>query len=172
MSDRSFVEASGHLRASLAALRRQTDLTLTFGGTVDRNKRLTLTEFAAPVRGPLRGAVLDQGRGLSGRAVVTGRPLAVADYLATGGISHHYDPIIEAENLRAIVAVPVVMGHVVRAVMYGAVHDPLPLGERIIWFCSRFPTAPVRERGPHPLIRRGACSSVLTAPCSGRTASR
>jgi LuxR family transcriptional regulator, regulator of acetate metabolism len=132
MSDRSFVVASGHLRASLAALRRQTDLPLTFGGMVDRSRRLTLTEFAAPIRGPLRGAVLDKGRGLGGRAVVTGRPLAVADYLATGRISHHYDPIIEAENLRAMVASPVVVGRVVRAVMYGAVHAPLPLGDRVI----------------------------------------
>lgn len=133
MSDRSLLVVSGHLRASLAALRRQTDLPLTFGGMVDgRNQRLTLTEFAAPINGPLRGAVLDKGRGLGGRAVVTGRPLSVVDYLATGRISHHYDPIIQAENLRAMVAAPVVVGRVVRAVMYGAVHDALTLGDRII----------------------------------------
>jgi LuxR family transcriptional regulator, regulator of acetate metabolism len=133
MSDRSLLEAAGHLRASLVALRRRTDLPLTFGGMVDRrNQRLTLTEFAAPINGPLRGAVLEKGRGLGGRAVVTGRSLSVVDYLTTGRISHHYDPIIEAENLRAMVAAPVVVGRVVRAVMYGAVHDALTLGDRII----------------------------------------
>jgi DNA-binding CsgD family transcriptional regulator len=97
-----------------------------------RDQRLTLTEFAAPINGPLRGSVLDRGRGLGGKAVATGRPLVVVDYLTTSRISHDYDRVIQAENLRAMVAVPVVVGRMVRGIMYGAIHEALPLGDRIV----------------------------------------
>jgi DNA-binding CsgD family transcriptional regulator len=133
MSNRSSLGAASQIRAGLATLRRRSGLPLTFGGTVsERDQKLTLTEFAAQINGPLRGSVLDRGRGLGGKAVATGRPQVVVDYLATSRISHDYDRIILAENLRAMVAMPVVVNRMVRGIMYGAIHEAIPLGDRIV----------------------------------------
>ncbi|MGX1676081.1 response regulator transcription factor [Streptomyces sp. NPDC055400] len=121
-----------HIHRTLARLRAATALPLAFGGVVNAGMQVQLTQFAGGIAGALRGAVLDPGRGLGGKVVASRRPHLVNDYVASPGISHHYDHIIQAEHLRAMVAVPVVVRREVRGVLYGAVRSAEPLGDRII----------------------------------------
>lgn len=128
------------IHRALAALRRSTGLPLAFGGPVDGQRRVWLTEFAGSTVGALRGVALGFGLGLGGRVVARRRPLTVNDYVRARGISHQYDRIIATEGLRGMAAAPVVVGGRVRGVLYGAVRDAAPLGDRAVgsvWDCAR-----------------------------------
>lgn len=119
------------LRA-LAVVRETAGVSLAFGGPVLSGRQVQLTLFSGHTTGALRGVALDFNRGLGGKAVALRRPLAVNDYITTDRISHDYDRVIAAEGLRAMVAAPVVVDRTVRAVLYGAIHEALPLGDRAI----------------------------------------
>lgn len=105
---------------------------LAFGGAVARGKTLRLTEFAGEHTGSLRNLAVSSGHGLGGKVVALGRAATVTDYEHTAAISHRYDEPVLSEGLRSIVAVPVVVGRTVRAVLYGAIREPLPLGDRVL----------------------------------------
>lgn len=117
---------------ALAVVRETAGVSLAFGGPVLNGQQTLLTLFDGHTTGALRGIALDFGRGLGGKAVALRRPIAVNDYIAANRISHDYDRIIAAEGLRAMVAAPVVVRQNVRAVLYGAIREPLPLGDRSI----------------------------------------
>lgn len=121
-----------HIHRALARLRESTSLPLTFGGAVDADRQVMLTEFAGSTVGALRGVSLAYGHGLGGKVVALRRPLVVNDYVQTPSISHRYDRIITAEGLRAMVAAPIVVRGNVRGVLYGAIRDATPLGDRIV----------------------------------------
>lgn len=131
MSGRTTTEDGPEIHRALTRLRDTTGLPLTFGGPVNAARQMQLSEFAGAIAGALRGVVLDFGLGLGGKVVALRRPLVVNDYVRTPGISHHYDHIITAEGLRAMVAAPVVVGRIVRGVLYGAVRNAAPLGDRL-----------------------------------------
>ncbi|SNT62909.1 GAF domain-containing protein [Streptosporangium subroseum] len=128
----SFAEDSRLIGRALGELRASTGLPLAFGGVVTARGQVRLEEFAGVTNGALRGVMLNFGLGLGGKVVALRRPLAVNDYVATDRISHEYDRVITAEGLRAMVAAPVVVRRTVRAVLYGAVRQPLPLGDRAV----------------------------------------
>ncbi|NEA66181.1 response regulator transcription factor [Streptomyces sp. SID12488] len=105
---------------------------LTFGGVVTRGRHAQLTEFAGNSTRALMGLTLGFGMGLGGKAVALHRPIAVNDYANSKRISHHYDLMVAAEGIRAVVAAPVVVNRTVRAVMYGAVRQSVGLGDRTV----------------------------------------
>lgn len=123
---------NARIHRALAVVRETAGVSLAFGGPVLNGQQTLLTLFDGHTTGALRGIALDFGRGLGGKAVALRRPIAVNDYIATNRISHDYDRIIAAEGLRAMVAAPVVVQQNVRAVLYGAIREPLPLGDRAI----------------------------------------
>lgn len=119
------------IERSLARVRHETGLSLTFWGAVGpANDRLHLDAFAGDVIGALRGLSVRFGTGLGGKAARNRRPLAVSDYVGAERISHHYDHVIRAERLQSVLAIPIVVGRRVRAVMYGATRESVALGER------------------------------------------
>ncbi|MGC7101845.1 helix-turn-helix transcriptional regulator [Amycolatopsis lurida] len=120
------------IQRTLTRLRDATDLPLAFGGGINANRQVWLTQFAGSTTGALRGVALDLGLGLGGRVAALRRPMVVDDYAGAAWISHHYDHIIAAEGLHAMVAVPVLVGRTVRGVLYGAQRNGLPLGDRVI----------------------------------------
>lgn len=120
------------IHRTLAQIREVTGLPLAFGGEVGVTQQVRLTQFAGQHTGALRGVTLEFNRGLGGKVVALRRPVLVNDYVQAAGISHHYDHIIQAEGLRAMVAVPVVVRRRVRAVLYGAVRTAQPLGDRVV----------------------------------------
>src|SRR3954447_23706646 len=120
------------IQGALLTLRRTTGLPVTFGGLVPAGQPLRLTELIGTRTAALRGLAVRTGNGVGGKSIVLARPVTVTDYAAARTISHQYDAAVTAEGLRAVLAVPVVVRHVVRAVLYGAVRQPVPLGDRIV----------------------------------------
>ncbi|MCW3813911.1 helix-turn-helix transcriptional regulator [Micromonospora sp. DR5-3] len=122
------------VRGALLTLRRGTGLPVAFGGLVQPGgpPRMTITELAGTTTAALRGLAITAGAGLGGKALALGLPLRVDDYPAARSISHEYDVPVSAEGLRSVVAVPVVVRREVRAVLYGAVRQRLPLGDRLV----------------------------------------
>ncbi|MEU1837675.1 helix-turn-helix transcriptional regulator [Micromonospora chersina] len=122
------------VRRGLLTLRRGTGLPVAFGGLVAPGgpPRMTITELAGTSTTALRGLAIHAGAGLGGKALALGLPLRVDDYAVARSISHEYDAPVSAEGLRSVVAVPVVVRREVRAVLYGAVRQRLPLGDRLV----------------------------------------
>ncbi|GGO92457.1 helix-turn-helix transcriptional regulator [Wenjunlia tyrosinilytica] len=125
-------EEAVEIRAALLALRRTSGLPVAFGGTVTGQESLRIRELTGNATESLRGLSVVSGNGLGGKAVALARPFAVVDYRSARTISHEYDGAVTAEGLCSVVAVPVVVGRTVRAVLYGALRQPLPLGDRTI----------------------------------------
>lgn len=120
------------ISAALPRIQRGTGMPVAFGGPVDTNGKLCLTDFAGTVTRRLYGLDVPAGAGLGGKAVAVAEPVTVNDYVLSNAISHDYDSEVSAEGLRAITAVPVVADNRVRAILYGAVRESLPIGDRSV----------------------------------------
>ncbi|CAM5348409.1 response regulator transcription factor [Streptomyces atroolivaceus] len=118
------------LRAALLRLRRTSGLPVVFGGLLSDARHARIAELNGAQTPALRGLVISAGSGLGGKAIALSRPCAVTDYPASRHISHEYDTAVAAEGLRSVVAVPVVVRRAVRGVLYGALREPLTLGDR------------------------------------------
>ncbi|MEV1052033.1 LuxR C-terminal-related transcriptional regulator [Streptomyces sp. NPDC049887] len=120
------------IQAALLRLRRSTGLQMAFGGLLQEPFRMRIAELNGAVTGALRGLAVRSGSGLGGKAIALSRPCAVTDYREARHISHEYDVPVAAEGLRSVLAVPVVVRRKVRGVLYGAVRQPLALGDRTL----------------------------------------
>ncbi|MEU0127754.1 MULTISPECIES: LuxR C-terminal-related transcriptional regulator [unclassified Streptomyces] len=118
------------LRAALLRLRRTSGLPVVFGGLSSDTRHARIAELSGAQTPALRGLVISAGSGLGGKAIALSRPCAVTDYRSSRHISHEYDTAVAAEGLRSVVAVPVVVRRTVRGVLYGALREPLTLGDR------------------------------------------
>ncbi|WP_327731823.1 LuxR C-terminal-related transcriptional regulator [Streptomyces sp. NBC_00487] len=120
------------VKRGITALRDTAGVDLAFGGVVVRGRHAQLTEFTGNSTNALSGLTLGFGMGLGGKVVALHRPIAVNDYANSKQISHHYDLMVAAEGIHAVVAAPVVVNRTVRAVMYGAVRRSVALGDRTV----------------------------------------
>ncbi|WP_335937864.1 response regulator transcription factor [Streptomyces sp. PTD5-9] len=118
------------MRAALSRLRRTSGLPVVFGGLVADTRHARIAELNGAQTAALRGLVISAGSGLGGKSIALSRPCAVTDYRASRHISHEYDMAVAAEGLRSVVAVPVVVRRRVRGLLYGALREPLTLGDR------------------------------------------
>lgn len=118
------------LQATVARVRSATGVSLAFGGRVDQAGVL-LKHFDGPLVGPLAGVKLAVGHGLGGKVASIRRPIVVNDYCRTPQITHDYDRIIQAEGLRSMAAVPVVVAGRTVAVVYAAFRGDRIIGDRI-----------------------------------------
>ncbi|MER7609822.1 LuxR C-terminal-related transcriptional regulator [Nocardioides sp. NPDC127503] len=121
---------SDRLQATVAKTRSNTGVSLAFGGVVDQAGVL-LKNFDGPLVGPLSGVQLDAGHGLGGKVASMRTPMVVNDYVSASRITHRYDRIIQAEGLRSMIAVPVVVRDRTIAVVYGAFRGHEVVGNRI-----------------------------------------
>ncbi|WP_424862352.1 response regulator transcription factor [Streptomyces sp. MMS24-I29] len=117
--------------AALLRLRRASGLPVAFGGLLSDARHARIAELNGAQTGALRGLVISAGSGLGGKSIALSRPCAVADYRASRHISHEYDMAVAAEGLRSVVAVPVVVRRKVRGLLYGALREPVTLGDRM-----------------------------------------
>ncbi|MEU3689954.1 helix-turn-helix transcriptional regulator [Streptomyces narbonensis] len=122
---------SVELRGALLRLRRTTGLPVVFGGLLQDGRALRIAELNGAVTPALRGLAISAGSGLGGKCLALSRPCAVTDYPSARHITHEYDVPVSAEGLRSVIAVPVVVRRKVRGVLYGALRDALPIGERV-----------------------------------------
>lgn len=118
------------MQTALLRLRRTSGLPVAFGGLLSDTRHARIAELNGAHTAALRGLVISAGSGLGGKAIALSRPCAVTDYHSSRHISHEYDTAVAAEGLRSVVAVPVVVRRKVRGVLYGALREPLTLGDR------------------------------------------
>ncbi|MFF9199748.1 response regulator transcription factor [Streptomyces sp. NPDC014779] len=119
------------LREALLRLRRATGLQVAFGGLLHDGSAVRIEELHGAVTPALRGLAVSTGSGLGGKCLALSRPCAVTDYPSARHITHEYDGPVSAEGLRSVIAVPLVVRRRVRGVLYGALRDALPIGERV-----------------------------------------
>lgn len=118
------------MQTALLRLRRTSGLPVAFGGLLADARHARIAELNGAQTSALRGLVISAGSGLGGKAIALSRPCAVTDYHSSRHISHEYDLAVAAEGLRSVVAVPVVVRRKVRGVVYGALREPITLGDR------------------------------------------
>ncbi|MDX3450869.1 LuxR C-terminal-related transcriptional regulator [Streptomyces sp. ME02-8801-2C] len=117
------------LRQVLRQVHDSSGIPVLFGGQVE-NALLRLSQHIGLRTAGLRGLRVRAETGLGGQVLTTGRPAGVTDYRSARSITHDYDRPVLTEGIRSVVAVPVVVSGVVRAVLYGASRGPAPLGDR------------------------------------------
>ncbi|MFF5924008.1 LuxR C-terminal-related transcriptional regulator [Streptomyces flavochromogenes] len=122
---------TAELRAALLRLRRASGLPVVFGGLLQDGRPMRIGETCGAVTPALHGLAISTGSGLGGKCLALSRPCAVTDYPSARHITHEYDGPVAAEGLRSVIAVPVVVRRKVRGVLYGALRDALPIGERV-----------------------------------------
>lgn len=116
----------------VTALRAAAGTDIAAGGICDGGPRMTLTTLVGARTDSLRYLDVRHGQGLGGKALAVKRPVWVADYWTAKGITHHYDEPVRAEGLRAMVAVPFVLPHGPRGVLYASMRRPMSLGDRVL----------------------------------------
>ncbi|KRD09710.1 LuxR family transcriptional regulator [Mycobacterium sp. Root265] len=117
------------VRAELRRVAVEGGVPVLFGGEV-QGDALLLSEFVGTRTGLLRGLVVRSNSGLGGASMVEGRPLSVADYRNASTITHDYDAPVLSEGIRSVLAVPVIVDGVPRAMLYGAYRSGAPFGGR------------------------------------------
>jgi DNA-binding NarL/FixJ family response regulator len=120
------------VRTAVLSLQRATGLPMVFGGALSGRDRMRISELVGGTTGSLDGLVVRRNSGLGGKAMALGRPVWVSDYPRASTISHDYDGPVGAEGLLSIVAVPIVVRRQVRAVLYGALREPLSIADRVV----------------------------------------
>lgn len=120
----------------LHRLQRASGLPVVFGGPIrwtPAGPRLVIDRLIGTRGTSLRGLEVDPGRGLGGAVLRDARPGVVEDYAATGEITHDFDEIVVSEErLTSVMAVPVIVSGTVCGILYGAVRDPRPVGDRAV----------------------------------------
>ncbi|WP_214402741.1 helix-turn-helix transcriptional regulator [Pseudonocardia lacus] len=116
------------LSRTISEVSSASGLPVVFGGPVARDG-LLLTTSTGMRTASLDRLLVARDHGLGGRAAQVRRPVSVTDYRTASVISHAYDREVAAEGLVSMVAVPVLVDRTVRAVLYGALRRPGPMGD-------------------------------------------
>ncbi|MDX3748968.1 LuxR C-terminal-related transcriptional regulator [Streptomyces sp. AK08-02] len=118
-------------RAAVLALRRESGMAVAGVAWVDGPQLLRIGETSGAKAQGRRGFAVTAGVGLMGKVLTTRRLAAVTDYRAAQQISHEYDCFI-AEEVRAMVAAPVIVGTTVRAALFAGSRDAVRLSDRVL----------------------------------------
>ncbi|MFF7989581.1 LuxR C-terminal-related transcriptional regulator [Kitasatospora xanthocidica] len=90
---------------------------------------MVLRHWAGTRSDLLHDVAVPAGLGLGGRALAERVPAWVSDYRAATTISHHYDAGVAADDLYAMLTVPLMDGATVHGVVYASVRDVVPFGD-------------------------------------------
>ncbi|EXU68723.1 response regulator [Streptomyces sp. PRh5] len=131
-SDGAGSGGAADVRSALQRMRRRGGLPVAFGGLFSGVRQFRISELTGTTTNSLRGLAITPGNGLGGKVLTMSRPISVADYPTSRAISHEYDAAVGAEGLRSMLAVPVVVRGQVRGVLYGALRQPVVLGDRAL----------------------------------------
>lgn len=124
------------LEQAVEQFARATHFPIVFGG-FQTGGVATVTALSGNRTSNLEGLRVARERGLGGKALAEARPRFTSDYASSAHITHDYDEPILSEGITSLVAVPIVVDGVVRAMLYG--------GERPD---ERSGTAQLRATGP------------------------
>ena len=96
---------------------RRTPFPIAFGGLIE-DRSIRVTSIVGARSRALDGLVVQEQRGLGGRALSERRPRLALDYRTARGITHDYDSAILGEGIATLFAVPIINGGRARAVVY------------------------------------------------------
>ncbi|MGW6918415.1 LuxR C-terminal-related transcriptional regulator [Kitasatospora sp. NPDC054939] len=90
---------------------------------------MVLRHWAGTRADLLHDLAVPAGTGLGGRALAELAPTWVPDYRAATTISHHYDAAVTAEDLYAMLTVPLLHDGEVHGVVYASLRAVVPFGD-------------------------------------------
>ncbi|MCG6492927.1 LuxR C-terminal-related transcriptional regulator [Kitasatospora sp. A2-31] len=105
---------------------------------------MVLRHWAGTRADLLHDLAVPAGTGLGGRALAERAPTWVPDYRAATTISHHYDAAVTAEDLYAMLTVPLLHGGAVHGVVYASLRAVVPFGDVRIAAVTRLAAAATR----------------------------
>ncbi|MFJ4673146.1 helix-turn-helix transcriptional regulator [Kitasatospora purpeofusca] len=105
---------------------------------------MVLRHWAGTRADLLHGLAVPAGTGLGGRALAERAPSWVPDYRAATTISHHYDAAVTAEDLYAMLTVPLLHHGAVHGVVYASLRAVVPFGDVRIGAVTRLAEAATR----------------------------
>lgn len=118
------------LAQAMRTLRKSTQFGVVFGGESGEGKTV-LSRVVGGRTTALRGLTVESGLGLGGRVARSRRPAVVRDYFSCEAITGHYRHAVSREGLHTILAVPVVVQGVTRAVLYGGLREVSGIGDQV-----------------------------------------
>lgn len=95
----------------------------------ERPGRMVLRYWAGTRADLLHDLEVPSGTGLGGRALAERSPTWVSDYRAATTISHHYDAAVDAEDLYAMLTVPLLHQGAVYGVVYASLRAVVSFGD-------------------------------------------
>ncbi|MET8542081.1 LuxR C-terminal-related transcriptional regulator [Kitasatospora sp. NPDC004799] len=98
-------------------------------GSRPGSEGMVLRHWAGTRADLLHDAPVPAGVGLGGRALAERAPTWVPDYRAATTISHHYDAAVAADDLYAMLTVPLMDGDTVHGVVYASLRTVVPFGD-------------------------------------------
>jgi LuxR family transcriptional regulator, regulator of acetate metabolism len=120
----------------LRQFQRATGLPVVFGGATagDRSgRRLRISHTLGTLGTGLLDLDVRSGRGLGGSAIETGSVRRVRDYASTTAITHDFDGVVvQQERIGSIVALPIMVGRTVEAVIYGGMRGREQIGDLVV----------------------------------------
>ncbi|MFJ4090698.1 LuxR C-terminal-related transcriptional regulator [Kitasatospora sp. NPDC089913] len=102
---------------------------------------MVLRHWAGTRADLLHDLAVPAGTGLGGRALAERAPSWVPDYRAATTISHHYDAAVTAEDLYAMLTVPLLHRGAVHGVVYASLRAVVPFGDVRIGAVTRLAEA-------------------------------
>lgn len=118
------------LAQTMRKLRKTTQFSVVFGGESGEDNTV-LSRVVGARTNALRDLTVESGLGLGGRVARSRRPAVVRDYFACEAITGHYRHAVSREGLHTIMAVPVVVKGVTRAVLYGGLREVSGIGDQV-----------------------------------------
>ena len=119
-------------RAIAADVPPATGLEVAWIGVPQDGSSMVLHYFQGTRVFEAEGLVVPIGLGLGGQVLASGRPCFVPNYVASHDITHHFDPEVEAEGLRGMIAVPIEYAGRSFGVLYGSNRSTTAFGGKAI----------------------------------------
>ncbi len=115
----------------VARVRNAAGLDGSFGAEIaPHSDRYVINRVSDAQIRPLDGVTVPAGAGIGGKAMLLGRPMSVTDYQRADSITHDFDRPVAESGLRSILAIPVMLDGVPRAMLYGALRSANPISDR------------------------------------------
>ena len=147
------------LADAVARLERTQAFSVVFGGLPTR-EGIDITAIRGNRHNLLGNLHVVTERGLGGRAIAERRPRIAPDYRTSRHITHDYDREVLSEQIRTLLAVPVLVDGHVRGMIYGGIRHGGDIGTIAVQPAVRIAGELSREFAMHDRVLRLARGGV------------